>query len=188
MKVFIVDNGTTLLEKLKNLLPGGEEVVCFDSFDARAAATADVIVLSGSSIGPLYGNEQKYAQEINFIKSAQVPIIGICFGCELIVHALGGTLKRLEGHKHGRVEITVIDKKELFCGKETFFAFENHRWGIDALPDDFEILAVSEHGPEVIVNEKRKFYGIQYHPENHTGIYDADDIFLNLFKEVQLKQ
>ncbi|XKT75449.1 MAG: type 1 glutamine amidotransferase [Patescibacteria group bacterium UBA2103] len=184
MKVFLVDNGTTLLEKLQKLIPGEEEVVCFDSFDSAAAQDADLVVLSGSSIGPLYGNEDKYKEEIEFIKNTDKPIFGICFGCELIVHAFGGTLKKLDEHEHGEVLVSVVDNKELFCGKDSFTAFENHRWGIDVLPEGFSTLAESEHGPEVIVDRKRNMYGIQYHPENQVEEHEADEVFLHMFESV----
>jgi len=185
MKVFVVDNGTTLMEKLKNLIPGDESVVCFDSFDDEEAEKADLIVLSGSSIGPLLGNEEKYQKEIDFIKNTDKPIIGICFGYELIVHAFGGTLKKLEEHELGEVEIKVRKDEKLFSGKKSFTAFENHRWGTGTLPEVFDVLATSNHGPEAIAHREKDIYGFQYHPENHPEEHFADEVFLNLFKRIE---
>lgn len=184
MKVFLVDNGTTLLEKLKKLIPGEESVVCFDAFSAEEAEKADVVILSGTSIGPLHGNEEKYQKEIEFIQNTNTPIIGICFGFELIVHAFGGTIKKLEEHEHGEVEIKVVEETGFFCGRESFTAFENHRYGADLLPEVFNVLAESDHGPEAISHKEKEIYGFQYHPENDTDKHFADEVFLNLFKQI----
>jgi len=184
MRVLLIDNGSTLLEKLKNLIPGDESVVCFDSFSKDTAEHADVVILSGSSIGPLVGNEERYQSEIDFIQNTQKPIIGICFGYELIISALGGSLKKLPEQKVGEVVVRVLKDKELFCGKEQFVSFENHRWGTDTLPEDVEVLAESDHGPEVIRHCSRPVYALQFHPENHTETSFGDELFLNILNRI----
>ncbi|XKT74157.1 MAG: type 1 glutamine amidotransferase [Patescibacteria group bacterium UBA2163] len=185
MNVLLVDNGTTLQEKLKQLIPGEESVLCFDAFSEKNTEDADVVVLSGSSLGPLYGNEEKYKAEIEFIQNTTKPIIGICFGYELIIHALGGVLKKLDEHEIGTVQIHVLKDLELFYRTPTFQAFENHRWGTGELPAEFEVLAESDHGPEVIRHKTRPIYALQFHPENHTDTSFGDELFLNIFNRLK---
>ncbi len=184
MKTLLIDNGTTLLEKLQKLIPGDESVVHFDSFDQEQAQKADVVILSGSSRGQLIGNEAEFQKEIDFIRTTNKPIIGICFGYELIVHAFGGTLKELPEQEVGAVTITVLKDPELFYGKKEFETFENHRWGTEKLPKDFEVLAESTHGPEVIRHNTRPIYGLQFHPENHTDTSFGDEVFLKILERV----
>lgn len=179
MKILLVDNGTTLKEKLEKLIPGCEEVVCFDQFSSEEAEHVDLVILSGSSLGPLYGNESAYQEEIEFIQNTQKPLIGICFGYELIVHAYGGTLKQLPEHAVGTVAIKVLEP-EVFDGRDSFTAFENHRWGIDDMPDNFVVTAESEHGPEAIRHTTLPIFGFQYHPENHVDAHVADEMFVAL--------
>ncbi len=95
MKTLIVDNGSTLLEKLVKLSPGTEEVVDYENIpdDIRDYS---LIILSGSSQFPVVGHEQSLQAEIQLIINAKIPIVGICFGHELIAHAFGAELVHLE--------------------------------------------------------------------------------------------
>lgn len=184
MKILLIDNGTTLLDKLKKLIPGDESVVSFDTFTAEAAAHSELIILSGSSEGPLFSQKPRFTEEISFIRETKKPVIGICFGHELIVQAFGGSLHELPQQKVGTVVINVERDHELFWGRQQFSAYENHRWGIKTLPDDFEVLASSEHGPEVIRHKSRPIYGFQFHPENCMDKHIADEIFLGVLNRL----
>lgn len=188
MQILLVDNGTTLLEKLKKLIPGKESIACFDSFSEKDAKNADVIILSGSSIGPLYQRTEAYRKEIEFIQNTNKSIIGICFGYELIVHAFSGELEELNLPQKGMVEIRVLQDADLFCGKNSFYSFANHRWGTKKMPDSFEILAESDDGPEVIRHTLKPIYGLQFHPENRAEESFGDELFLNILHEISRKR
>jgi len=184
MQVLLIDNGTTLLHQLRALIPGEESVIRSDVFSDTDASTADLIVLSGSSVGPLFENESLYQKELDFILTTDKPVIGICFGHELIVHALGGKLKKLPRQEQGTINIRVLREPELFNGRDSFDAYENHRYGISTLPDEFEILAESDHSPEVIRHTGRRLYGLQFHPENHVETTFGSELFLNIFNKL----
>jgi len=183
MKVLLIDNETTLLEKLKRLIPGDEVVRRFDSFDSREAREFDLVILSGSSLGPLVGNEDKFSQEIYFIKNTAKPLIGICFGFELIVTAFGGELKKLDKKDRGEKEIEILNKT--IYGKEKVNVYENHEWGVESVPNDFNILAKSVTGPEIITHKALPIYGFQFHPENFTDELAGDEVFLQLFSQLK---
>src|SRR3989344_5129884 len=112
MKVLLIDNGSTLLEKLKKLIPGRETVEQAEKISEKDTNTYDLVVLSGSSKEQLIGNESDFKNEIDFILSNQKPLIGICFGCELIATAFGGQLRELESTHKGikDIEITQIGR------------------------------------------------------------------------------
>jgi GMP synthase (glutamine-hydrolysing) len=182
--VLLIDNGTTLLQKLEHLIPGEEVVRAWNSFNRRNAAQFDLVVLSGSSICQLKGNEDRYAEELAFIRETRKPLIGICFGCELIISAFGGALKELSAHSKGTISVEVLEDAGIFAGRRSFEVYENHAWIGDMLSPDLEVLARSEHGPEVLRHRSLPIYGLQFHPENHVEETFGDDVFLNILKSV----
>lgn len=179
MRILLIDNGTTLLNKLKELIPGNEIVHSYDDFD-KDTTNFDLVILSGGSKYQLVGNEGKFAKEIDFIKNINKPVIGICFGYELIAVAFGATLKELSENKKGIYEVEILDES---LGRGKIKVSENHRWVVDKLPEVFEVLAVSEDGPEIIKHKEKFIYGLQFHPENFTEETEGDELFLNLLSQ-----
>lgn len=182
MKVLLIDNGTTLLNALRRLIPNDEVVKRFDLLNNVEINDFDIIVLSGSSVYPIIGNEEKFSHEIEFIKNTTKPIIGICFGCELIVKAFGGELKKLDHKSKGIKEVEILDKS--LCKNSTINVYENHEYVIERMPESFNILAKSEVGPEIVKHKTLPIYGFQFHPENFVDELDGDDIFLKLFFKI----
>lgn len=185
MSVLLIDNGTTLLDKLKKLIPGEEVVKVWNEFEGDARGH-ELAILSGGSQIELVGNEEKFEKEFQFIKNSRIPIIGICFGCELLAVAFGGTLKKL-GNKHKGIKEISLTDTEHFGSKSLISVFENHSWIIDVLPSEFEVLAESTDGPEAIKHKKRPIYGLQFHPENFVDKTEGDELFLNLLQAIKLK-
>lgn len=179
MKILLIDNGTTLLNKLRALIPGDEIVHTFDDFNTDIT-DFDVVVLSGGSKYQLVENKDKFSKEINFIQNTQVPVIGICFGYEIIATAFGATLKQLSENKKGMYEVQVLDEN---LGKRTVRVYESHRWVVDTLPDIFQVLGVSNDGPEIIKHKQKPIYGMQFHPENFIEETEGDELFLKLLSQ-----
>ena len=180
MKILLIDNGTTLLNKLQQLIPGNEITHTFDDFD-KDTTNFDLAILSGGSRYQLVGNENRFEKEIKFITLANIPIIGICFGYELIATAFGASLKELQSNRKGIYQIQVLDEK---LGKGEIKVFESHRWVIDKLPEIFKILAISEDGPELIKHTERPIYGMQFHPENFVEETEGDELFFKILTGV----
>lgn len=183
MNVLLIDNGTTLLTKLKELIPGNEVVQCWNNFTPEAVEKADLIILSGSSQMPLVGNEEKFSAELSLIAQTRKPIIGICFGSELITIAFGGTLKQLPAAHKGVRSVELLDP-DVGIGKKEIQVYENHRWSIDTLPEHFTVIARSADGPEIIRHTSLPIWGMQIHPENHTNVTEGDEIFFHILKEI----
>ena len=182
MRILLIDNETTLLTKLQALIPGDKVVRRYSSLCEADSDSYDLVILSGGSHFPIEGNEEKLKSEIDLIKNSHRPIIGICFGCELIAYSFGSTLSRLPRKQKGIVEIEVIADPELFGGRDSFTAYENHRYTVERLPNDLVALARSDHGIEAIKHKTRHIYGLQFHPENFVEQTYGDEIFFNLLK------
>lgn len=189
MRILLIDNGTTLLEKLQKLIPGNEVVQQPQNISNVGLDNFDLIVLSGSRDLTVKYNGEHFEKEIEMIRTAQIPIIGICLGCELIATAFGGTVKRLDVRHSGIRKINaVLDDQTLGLQSGTVHnVYEGHRWIINTIPSDFEVLAISEDGPEIIRHATRPIYGFQFHPENLVDQTTGDELFLNLFSKLGQK-
>ena len=101
----------------------------------------------------------------------EVPILGICYGLQLIAHHLGGAVERSDGREYGRAEISIGDPGALLEGlgrRETVWM--SHGDHITSAPPGFEVKASTPNAPVVALeNPARRIYGIQFHPEvSHT--------------------
>ena len=103
-----------------------------------------------------------------------IPILGICYGCQLIAHNLGGQVTPAQddsAREYGKT-VTYFDTAcKLFKGlPETSISWMSHGDYMAKVPGGFALTAHSDACPNVaIADETRGFYGVQYHPEvNHT--------------------
>jgi GMP synthase (glutamine-hydrolysing) len=100
-----------------------------------------------------------------------LPILGVCYGMQLLAHALGGKVVPSDSREYGRAEIEIRQPDLLFRGlarRQTVWMSHGDR--IEAAPPGFEILASTANAPVVgFAHGERRFYGIQFHPEvSHT--------------------
>ncbi|MDO5397867.1 MAG: glutamine-hydrolyzing GMP synthase [bacterium] len=99
-----------------------------------------------------------------------IPILGICYGSQLMAYELGGSVAGAETREYGKTEVTVSDSL-LFEGiDEKTICWMSHTDYIDRIPEGFKITAVSEACPcAAYENAEKKLYSVQFHPEvNHT--------------------
>lgn len=96
---------------------------------------------------------------------AGIPILGICYGCQLIAHMSGGVVTT-GPREYGRQTLTVRSGK-LFDGvKETSLCWMSHTNYVEKLPDGFVSTATTPTCPVAAMeNEARRLYGVQFHPE-----------------------
>jgi len=103
-----------------------------------------------------------------------VPILGICYGCQLLAHHLGGKVSPAtdaSAREYGKTETYYDGGCALFRGlPETGVSWMSHGDYMEKVPDGFVLTAHSDNCPNVaIADETRRFYGVQFHPEvNHT--------------------
>lgn len=174
------------MEKLRELVAGHHvEVNSFGEADFGRIGGFDLIILSGGHTLPVIGNEDKFEKEIELIQNADIPILGICLGFELIAHAFGSTLRGLKNKEEGIVEIYPTMASPLFDGVESFQVYEKHRWVVDMIADELVELARSEDGIEMVRHNSATIYGFQFHPEMFVLETVGDEIFRNFIKEVE---
>lgn len=179
MKIAVVNNANSYPQNILRLIGQEAEVFNFDKADEIDVNDFDLLILSGSSQFPIEYNKEKLQGEINLIRRSTIPTLGICYGCELIAVSFGGKLKdRGEGTQELKpIKVEVIERDEVFRGRKDFVVYDAHRWVIDTLPDEFEVLARSLHGPEVIRHKERPLYGFQFHPEKMLDETFGDELF-----------
>ncbi|MBB3764387.1 glutamine-hydrolyzing GMP synthase [Sphingomicrobium lutaoense] len=125
------------------------------------------IILSGSPAGvPEEGSPR--APQILF--DSGLPILGICYGQQVMTHQLGGRVEAGDSGEFGRAFLTVTKQCALFEGMwevgERHQVWMSHGDKVTQFAPGFEIVATSDGAPfAVIADEKRKYYGTQFHPE-----------------------
>ncbi|MFA5006206.1 MAG: glutamine-hydrolyzing GMP synthase [Candidatus Izemoplasmatales bacterium] len=142
-------------------------------YDVPAAALKAMpglkgIVLSG---GPRSVYEQNAFRCDPDLFTLGVPVLGICYGMQLIADVFGGRVHPSGAKEYGRKELRVLRKGALFVGlPERQSVWMSHGDEVAALPPGFALDAVSESGtPAAVSDEARNVYGVQFHPEvRHT--------------------
>ena len=180
MHVAIVNNSAFSPDNIISLLKENTyEIFDYSRANEIDCKKFDLLILSGSSQFPVEFNKEKLTAEISLIQSCAIPIVGICYGCELITVAFGGTLKdRGEGTQE-RVpfQINVLVDDPIFLGRKDFVAYDAHRWIVDQTSPVLQVLAESIHSPEVVRHTKYPIYGFQFHPEKMQDKTFGDEIF-----------
>ena len=103
-----------------------------------------------------------------------VPVLGICYGCQLMAHTLGGQVTEAQddsAREYGKTKTYYDTCCKLFQGlPEEGISWMSHGDYMAKVPEGFQLVAHSDNCPNVaICDETRGFYGVQYHPEvNHT--------------------
>jgi GMP synthase (glutamine-hydrolysing) len=144
------------------------EIVPFQKAEeALAAATPRAIILSG---GPASVTESHTPRAPMKVFELGVPVLGICYGEMTMAEQLGGKVEGGHAREFGRADIVIAKDSPLLAGLGGIGAHEpvwmNHGDKITAIPPGFEVVATSENSPyAVIADEKRRLYGIQFHPE-----------------------
>lgn len=123
------------------------------------------IILSG---GPASIYLEKSPKPDSKIFDAGIPILGICYGHQLIVDHFGGKIKRTDRREYGRADLIIDNKEDLFSNidNEMIRCWMSHGDAAEVLPEDFKILAHTPSSPSAAVgNNQKGFFGLQFHPE-----------------------
>lgn len=105
------------------------------------------------------------------IFSLGVPVLGICYGEQLMAHTLGGKVKSAEVREYGKTEIELDNTSKLFKDIDSKDqCWMSHTDYISELPQGFKIIGKTSECPiAAMENEEKNLYGVQFHPEvEHT--------------------
>jgi GMP synthase (glutamine-hydrolysing) len=135
---------TASLEKVRELNPKG-------------------IILSGGPCS-VYDAEAPAADPA--VLAMGVPVLGICYGLQFVVHHLGGKVQPAAAREYGHAEVSVIAETPLFRGlTQTLDVWMSHGDHAEQLPEGFALTAKTANAVAGIADEKRRIWAVQFHPE-----------------------
>ena len=140
------------------------ELVPFDiSMEDLKQKKPKGIILSGGPAS-VYNSDAPLPQKEIF--DAGLPLLGICYGHQLIVNKFGGKVKRAN-KEYGSSVLMMDDESKLFDGiGSTIRAWMSHGDEAEEIPDSFEIIGHTENAhAAAIANKSKTVFGIQFHPE-----------------------
>jgi GMP synthase (glutamine-hydrolysing) len=96
-----------------------------------------------------------------------IPVLGVCYGMQLMVQALGGKVEQADKGEYGKASLFISDPTDLLTNvDEGATMWMSHGDSVTTLPDGFRVLAYTENTPSAAVADpERQFYGVQFHPE-----------------------
>jgi GMP synthase (glutamine-hydrolysing) len=135
--------------------------------DKIRAFGAKGIILSG---GPASVHEGASPTIDPSIFGLGVPVLGICYGEQLICNLLGGKVEAGDTREFGRAQVEVVEDNALFQGVwskgQSHTVWMSHGDKVTALPHGFVVTAKTSSAPyAAIADETRRIYGVQFHPE-----------------------
>lgn len=158
---------------VKSLEANGAEVdqVGRDGATGVKFAGYDGVVLSGSpDMMSEPRTQAEYEKEAEATRDSSVPVLGVCFGHQLMAHAFGSKVVKDSRHVLGMVETKVLADDPLFRGLPGRLTLLESRWEVvRSLPRGFRLVAESSASEiAAMKHEKRPLYGVQFHPERYT--------------------
>jgi GMP synthase (glutamine-hydrolysing) len=167
LAVLVVDNLSPLTADILTCLGRLDEPHFYKRFSEVSnedLAQCDKVILSG---------RRKHSKEINVANSRIIrychyqdkPLLGICYGAEIIALTLGGSISKMPVHIQGMTEVSISAANPLTQGKNSISVYESHRYCIAKLPSKFKSLASSTYCEHEVFSSDNKMYGTQFHPE-----------------------
>lgn len=142
------------------------EIVSFRTSAARIKEISPQgIVLSGGPSSVYVENAPVCDKEIF---NLGIPVLGICYGIQLMTRQLGGKVSRANNREYGKTNLKVVKNDDiLFTGlTEELICWMSHGDFVECPPEGFHITASTAHSPVAAFAEpNRKLYGVQFHPE-----------------------
>ena len=173
-KIIIIDYGsqfTQLIARKVRELGVYSEIINFSKTQKlRKDKLLKGIILSG---GPLTATNKKTPKLNSEILNLKIPILGICYGHQILSKKLGGKIKTSKKREFGRAYIKSFTKSPItkkFFGTKKNSVWMSHQDVVSVIPKGFKKIASSPNSKfAIIANENKKYYGIQFHPEvTHT--------------------
>ena len=127
------------------------------------------IIFTGGPASVFEENSPKCDPEIF---NLGIPVLGICYGMQLMTHMLGGEVQKADKREYGVTSVSINNSSKLFNGFDnTNDCLMSHTDFVAKLPEGFENIGSTDHCPNAAMqNTSKNFYGIQFHPEvNHTN-------------------
>ena len=166
--IMILDFGSQYSELIARRIRETEVYSEVISYRTSAKKLADLnlkgIILSG---GPSSVYDEKAPHCDPEIWNLGVPVLGVCYGMQLMVQQLGGGVERAKLAEYGKASLTIDDPTDLLTNVEQGSTmWMSHGDSCTRLPEGFEVLAHTENTRcAAIAHHERQLYGVQFHPE-----------------------
>ncbi len=170
-KVLIVDFGSQVTQliarRVREAAVYCEIAPVQDAGRAFAELKPKAVILSG---GPASAHEPGAPRVPDAIFAAAVPVLGICYGQQVMAAQLGGQVASVTSREFGRAEVEVLQQSALFEGVwekgQKYPVWMSHGDAVVAMPAGFGCIAASNSAPlAAIADEKRRLFGVQFHLE-----------------------
>ena len=175
-KILIIDFGsqfTQLIARRIRELGVFSEIVSHKKINSLKMFNNVIgVILSGGPLNVYNSYKFRFNTKVLFLN---IPILGICFGHQIISKELGGRVKKSRFREFGFAEIKKVNNslliKNFFNNKNTNNVWMSHADHVSKLPNGFKVVASSKNSKFTIIeNNKKKYYGVQFHPEvTHTN-------------------
>ena len=146
------------------------EIVPFNtSIEKIKSKNPKGIIFTGGPASVFEENSPKCDKEIF---NLGIPVLGICYGMQLMTHLLGGKVQKADKREYGVTNVKFNNSSKLFKGFENNNdCLMSHTDFVEVLPEGFENIGSTSSCPNAVMqNVEKNFYGIQFHPEvNHTN-------------------
>jgi len=167
-KILVLDFGSQYTQLIARRVREGKvysEIFPFNApMDKIREFAPKGIILSG---GPSSVYDEGAPAPDMAIFEMGVPVLGICYGMQVMAHYLGGKVAKSQMREYGRAKLLVDDDSDLFWGvtQETN-VWMSHGDRIELLPGGFSIVGHTGNSPiAAMANREKKFYALQFHPE-----------------------
>lgn len=164
--LLVVDNGSvytnSIIDSLKEIKVNYRHVL-FDKVTESDIESSLSIILSGRRQNDSMMNAIN-SKLIRYCLAKKKPLLGICYGAEILAITLGGTIKKMVQPRHGIHEINVTQDNPLCSGK--IQVFESHSYKVATLDSSFGVIARSDDCQfEIFRYGNENIFGTQFHPE-----------------------
>lgn len=167
-KILVLDFGSQYTQLIARRIRENKvysEIYPFNaSLDKIKSFNPKGIVLSG---GPSSVYEKNAPFPDLEIFNLGIPLLGICYGMQLMAHLLGGQVSKAVKREYGRAELIIDDAKDIFSGIPIKTnVWMSHGDKIEKLPQNFSIIGHTNNSPIAAMAYRNKgFYALQFHPE-----------------------
>ncbi|AYC30834.1 glutamine-hydrolyzing GMP synthase [Paenisporosarcina cavernae] len=178
-KIVVLDFGSQYNQLITRRI---REFGVYSELHPHTVTAADIQEMNATGIifsgGPnsVYG-ENAFSVDPDIL-SLGIPVLGICYGMQLMAHHLGGTVEKAHRREYGKADITVVKESELFKDlpvEQTVWM--SHGDHVTKAPEGFDIIATSPSCDiAAIANKERGLFAVQFHPEVRHSVYGNEII------------